>query len=183
MKSRCSAEFWGDCNTVGSSQLFLCLVLEEAVASESGTENPLVTVTFQRDANRKQKYLEAEPKALGITQILLSVHLISCVSIFPAKHRYGENIIPFIVASVLVLIAGGVAIAAKNLHLPTLRSTLGVQIFSSAACFFNVIWLVIDIETYYPRCWHYDQGENSTAALMCHAIEVSSKFHQPMLGS
>ncbi|XP_051913072.1 uncharacterized protein si:ch211-212k18.8 [Hippocampus zosterae] len=158
-------------------------MMAETVASESSTENPLVTVTFQRDANRKQKYLEAEPKALGIAQILLTVHLILCVSIFPPKHRDRENIIPFIIASILVLIAGSVAIAAKNLHLPTLRANLGMQIFSCAACFFNVIWLAIDIETFYPRCWLYEQAENGTALQMCHAIERTRHhlFAQNML--
>ncbi|XP_077355446.1 membrane-spanning 4-domains subfamily A member 4A isoform X2 [Festucalex cinctus] len=142
---------------------------DEAAASDSSTQNPLVTVTFQRDANRKQKYLEAEPKALGITQIVLTVHQILCLSIFPPNHRNWGRI-PFIVSSLLVIIAGSVSIAAKNLHLPTLRGSLGMQIVSSGAAFFNVIWLVVDIESFYPGgCWRYDDG-NSTAVQVCHAI-------------
>ena len=36
---------------------------EEAVP---GAEGPLVTVTFQRTPHKKQKYLESQPKALGV---------------------------------------------------------------------------------------------------------------------
>ncbi|XP_077400239.1 membrane-spanning 4-domains subfamily A member 4A-like [Vanacampus margaritifer] len=149
---------------------------DEAVASDSSTQNPLVTVTFQRDANRKQKYLEAEPKALGITQITLTVHQILCLNIFPNYQRHPFNKIPFIISSLLVLIAGSVAIAARNLHLPTLRGNLGMQIVSSAAAFFNAIWLLVDIETYYSECWHYSHDYNSTTAQVCHAIE-RTKHH------
>ncbi|KAM9834178.1 uncharacterized protein ACBT44_010468 [Syngnathus typhle] len=69
---------------------------DEAIAPESSTQNPLVSVTFQRDPNRKQKYLEAEPKALG------------------------------------------------------LRAGLGMQILSTVASFFNVIWILIHQDT----DWH-----------------------------
>lgn len=46
----------------------MCLaVTDEAAAVEEGTvPSPLVAVTFQRNIRRKEKYLEAEPKALGV---------------------------------------------------------------------------------------------------------------------
>ncbi|XP_057710865.1 membrane-spanning 4-domains subfamily A member 4A-like [Corythoichthys intestinalis] len=147
------------------------------------TPNPLVTVTFQRDAKRKQKYLEAEPKALGITQIVLSVHQISCVSAFPASHRDHYLAIPFIVASILVLIAGSVSVAAKNLHLPTLRGSLGMQVVSCVASFFNVIWLLIDIESNYTGCWRFSDDYNTTNAQLCQSIKRTKHhiFAQNML--
>lgn len=37
--------------------------MEEAAAA---VQNPLVAITFQKNADRKKKYLEAEPKALGV---------------------------------------------------------------------------------------------------------------------
>ncbi|XP_027894386.1 uncharacterized protein LOC114157527 isoform X2 [Xiphophorus couchianus] len=96
---------------------------DEAVAAEQGAspaQSPLVTVTFQRNAKRTEKYLEAEPKVLGITQICFSVYMIISLSLFRAKglSSYQPDI-PLLVFSLLVIIAGGVAVAAKNLHLPT----------------------------------------------------------------
>ncbi|XP_048092110.1 uncharacterized protein LOC125289374 isoform X6 [Alosa alosa] len=35
-------------------------------SSASSNAGPLVQVTFQKDPNRKKKYLESEPKALGV---------------------------------------------------------------------------------------------------------------------
>ena len=41
---------------------------EAAVVDEglSPAQSPLVSITFQRNVRRKEKYLEAEPKALGV---------------------------------------------------------------------------------------------------------------------
>ena len=36
-------------------------------------QDPLVAVTFQKNPNRKQKFLEAEPKALGVPTY--SIHI------------------------------------------------------------------------------------------------------------
>ncbi|XP_037117639.1 uncharacterized protein LOC119128889 [Syngnathus acus] len=155
---------------------------DEAIAPESATQNPLVTVTFHRDPNRKQKYLEAEPKALGITQILLSVHQIASKSIIPSTTRYPPADVPYYVTLVVVIVAGSVAIAAKNLHLPTLRATFGMQILSSVASFFNVIWILIHQDTfYYNHCWHHDY--NSTYEQTCKDIERVKEiiFGQKML--
>ncbi|XP_049601637.1 membrane-spanning 4-domains subfamily A member 4A [Syngnathus scovelli] len=155
---------------------------DEAIEPESSTQNPLVTVTFQRDPNRKQKYLEAEPKALGITQILLSVHQIASQSILPPTAYYPTNEVPYYVALVVVMVAGSVAIAAKNLHLPTLQASFGMQLLSSGASFFNVIWILVDLDTYYDRvCWRY--AETNTTEQTCKDIEHVKKlvFGQKMI--
>ncbi|XP_042370687.1 uncharacterized protein LOC121964549, partial [Plectropomus leopardus] len=58
---------------------------DEAAVVEEVTrpaQSPLITVSFQRSAHRKEKYLEAEPKALGITQIGLSIFKITCTAVF-----------------------------------------------------------------------------------------------------
>lgn len=148
---------------------------EEAVVVEAGAaESPLVAVTFQRNVHRKQKYLEAEPKALGITQIGLSVFQIICVSVFLAKGlSHMETDIPFIIASLLVVIAGSVAIAAQNLHLPTLRGCLGMQIVACGASVFNIICTLVKMDNVPSYCWHYYYENSSHNADTCHKIESS----------
>lgn len=120
------------------------------------SQSPLVAVSFQRNIHRKEKYLEAEPKALGITQIGLSVFQIICVSMFLIKDlsRFQTDI-PFFISSLLVVIAGSVAVAAKNLHLPTLRACLGMQIVACIASIFNFILTTIKMEEGPSYCWHY----------------------------
>ncbi|XP_029931457.1 uncharacterized protein LOC115376130 [Myripristis murdjan] len=138
----------------------------EGAAVEAGSgpdQSPLVSVTFQRDPARKQKYLESEPKALGITQIGLSVFQISVVSVFMARGLDHVSVeIPFIIASLLVIIAGSVAIAAQNLHLPTLKACLGMQIVACGASLFNMIHTVIKLEDHRYRCWYYDEEDLGT---------------------
>ncbi|XP_068597583.1 membrane-spanning 4-domains subfamily A member 4A-like isoform X1 [Brachionichthys hirsutus] len=122
----------------------------------SPAQSPLVAVTFQRNVHRKEKYLEAEPKALGITQIGLSMFQIICVAVFLAKDLTRVHTdIPFFIASLLVVIAGSVAVAAQNLHLPTLRACLGMQIVASGATIFNFILAVVKMEDTPSECWRY----------------------------
>ncbi|XP_041821172.1 uncharacterized protein LOC121626626 [Chelmon rostratus] len=132
---------------------------DEAVVVEEGAgaaQSPLVAVTFQRNVHRKEKYLEAEPKALGITQIGLSAFQITCEAVFLAKDlTQRESDIPFFISSLLVVIAGSVAVAAQNLHLPTLRACLGMQIVACVASAFNVILVLIKMEDPGSFCWHY----------------------------
>ncbi|XP_061768381.1 membrane-spanning 4-domains subfamily A member 4A-like isoform X2 [Nerophis ophidion] len=126
-------------------------------------QNPLVTVSFQRDANRKQKYLEAEPKALGITS----------TSVFHSQNHGTTGIdVTFIILSILVVIAGSVAIASKNLHLPLLKACLGMQIVACLASFVNIICILMNYEQYYyTACWHYAHGNQTTYSDDCHILE------------
>ncbi|XP_042257176.1 uncharacterized protein LOC121889358 [Thunnus maccoyii] len=150
------------------------ITADEAAVVEAGSvENPLVAVTFQRNVHRKEKYLEAEPKALGITQIGLSVFQVNCVIVFLAKGlSVMENDIPFLIASLLVVIAGSVAIAAQNLHLPTLQGCLGMQVVACGASVFNILFNLVKVDSVPPSCWHYYYENTSfTNAEICHVIQ------------
>ncbi|CAB1421324.1 unnamed protein product [Pleuronectes platessa] len=156
---------------------------DEAAMAEDGigpAQTPLVEVSFQKNIHRNQKYLEAEPKALGVTQIGLSVFQIICVAVFLAKGLSHIGIdIPFFISSILVLIAGSVAVAAQNLHLPTLRACLGMQIVASGASLYNVVCSLIKMEDTPTYCWHY-YYDNSTLRTgeICHSIEnIRSHFY------
>ncbi|XP_026171277.1 uncharacterized protein LOC113135438 isoform X1 [Mastacembelus armatus] len=141
--------------------------------SASPAQSPLVAVTFQRNVQRKQKYLEAEPKALGITQIGLSVFQLICMSVFLAKGLSPmETDIPVFVLSLLVIIAGSVAIAAQNLHVPTLRACLGMQIVSCGASVFNMICTLVNMGHLPSLCWfnYYDNTTHESDGI-CHKIQ------------
>uniref|UniRef100_A0A4W6FB93 Uncharacterized protein n=1 Tax=Lates calcarifer TaxID=8187 RepID=A0A4W6FB93_LATCA len=60
-----------------------------------------------------------------------------------------------------VVIAGSVAVAAQNLHLPTLRACLGMQIVACAASLFNMICSLVKMEDMFTFCWHYAYDNNT----------------------
>ncbi|KAM3590636.1 uncharacterized protein V6R79_013330 [Siganus canaliculatus] len=126
-------------------------VMEEGI---SPPQNPLVAISFQKDANRKQKYLEAEPKALGIAQIGLSVFQLSFVSACLAKDLLPLDAdVALFVASLLVMSAGGLTIAARNLHPPTLKACLGMQVVACIASIFNFVFSLVKTHNAYFHCW------------------------------
>lgn len=128
--------------------------------SESGA---LVEVTFQKNPNQKLKYLEAEPKALGITQIILSIFLISTSITTLQKNIFIEYII-FSTFSTVGIIAGSVAIAAQSLHLPKLKACLGMQVVMCVVSVFSFILssgVLINTGVYYP-CWEFRQMANAS---------------------
>ncbi|CAJ1086516.1 Hypothetical predicted protein [Xyrichtys novacula] len=155
---------------------------EDAVVEEgvSPNQSPLVEISFQRNVNRKRKYLEAEPKFLGVTQIGMSAYQIICASVFLANDlgRPGGDI-AFIIACVLVIIAGSVAVAAQNLHLPTLRACLGMQIVACVASVFNMIFNIVKMEMIYYSCWYYGDDNNTLHIReTCHkVVSTQSHFH------
>uniref|UniRef100_A0AAQ5WWR2 Uncharacterized protein n=1 Tax=Amphiprion ocellaris TaxID=80972 RepID=A0AAQ5WWR2_AMPOC len=138
-------------------------IVEEDIspAQISGSESPLVAVTFQRNVHRKQKYLEAEPKALGITQVGLSMYMIICVAVFQAKGLSSLSTdIPFFISSLL------------------LRACLGMQIVSCGASIFNIICSLIKMEGMPYYCWsYYYDNDTLHYGEICHKIEnVQSHF-------
>ncbi|XP_034531875.1 uncharacterized protein LOC117806976 [Notolabrus celidotus] len=146
---------------------------EDAVVEEglSPALSPLVQVSFQRNVFRKQKYLEAEPKFLGVTQIGLSAYQIINSSVFLANELTQPDAeVAFFIACLLIVIAGSLAVAAQNLHLPTLRACLGMQIVACGASIFNMIFTLVNNEMQYS-CWHY-MYENTTMQMeeICHNI-------------
>ncbi|XP_055012553.1 membrane-spanning 4-domains subfamily A member 4A-like isoform X1 [Boleophthalmus pectinirostris] len=126
--------------------------MAEAAVVDADTglsHSPLVSVSFQRNERRKLKFLEGEPKALGITQVCLILFHVSCIATFmyTGVDRWYYNI-QELIASVFVLIGGSLAIAAKNLHLPTLRACLGMEILSSVACLVNLFRSSLEMRTH-----------------------------------
>nr|XP_040039048.1 uncharacterized protein LOC120823049 isoform X2 [Gasterosteus aculeatus aculeatus] len=149
---------------------------DDAAFVEEGigpAQSPLVAVSFQRNVHRKEKYLEAEPKALGITQIGLSVFQNSCVAVLLSKGlSHGPIGIPFFISSLTLIIAGSLAVAAQNLHLPTLRACLGWQIVACGASVFNLICCFLKMDFGSSFCWYflYD-SDFSTVEETCKKIE------------
>ncbi|KAM9827431.1 membrane-spanning 4-domains subfamily A member 4A-like [Neosynchiropus ocellatus] len=157
---------------------------EEAVGLESANNSPahgpLVAVTFQRSNLRKQKYLEGEPKALGITQIVLSLFQMITVSVLLSKDLSDrETDIPLFIASSMVVIAGILAVAAQSLHLPTLRGCLGMQIVACAASFVNMVCTLMKIESFPMYCWdYYSDNATSVERNACNQMErMNSHLH------
>ncbi|XP_012690933.2 uncharacterized protein LOC105907193 [Clupea harengus] len=140
---------------------------------------PLVQVTFQKDPNRKTKYLEAEPKALGCTQILLAVFLINFGLI-----NYGlineELRIAEIVNGIFPIIAGSVAIAAQNLKLPILRSCLVLQVFSCISCSITFLFTISDFlsrKIYDHGCAYFEEENNGTYVGLCRMLAGAEEHY------
>lgn len=105
--------------------------------------------------------------------------MIICVAVFQAKGLTSLNTdIPFFISSVLVLIAGNVAVAAQNLHVPTLRACLGMQIVSCGASICNIICSLIKMEGMPYSCWgYYSDNDTVNYGEICQKIEnVRSHF-------
>uniref|UniRef100_A0A8C6TJG0 Uncharacterized protein n=1 Tax=Neogobius melanostomus TaxID=47308 RepID=A0A8C6TJG0_9GOBI len=143
-------------------------------AADSGSSHsPLVSVSFQKNEQRKLKFLEGEPKALGITQICLSVFQVSCmVSFITNGLDRNELEVVFLITSVLILIAGSVAVACKNLHMPTLKACVGMEIVATASSLFNLILCLSQMEDYH--CFHlaYENSTYDNMAL-CRKIDAA----------
>ncbi|KAK3567407.1 hypothetical protein QTP86_019866, partial [Hemibagrus guttatus] len=133
-------------------------------AHNTGSETgALVEVKFEKNPYQTQKYLEAEPKALGVTQIMLALFYLSVLYLNWEFHYSQTPVIISASLSPASIIAGSVAIAAQNLRLPTLRACLGMQI---VACVFSVLCFFISSthmveHSFRHYCW--DHGENSTS--------------------
>ncbi|XP_076828539.1 uncharacterized protein LOC143474811 [Brachyhypopomus gauderio] len=113
----------------------------------------LVEVAFQKIPCQKNKYLEAEPKVLGITQIMLSLFVLSTRLATYENELKSEFFIGNL--TLLGLIAGSVAIVAQNLHLPTLKACLGVQVVMSVTSLisFNSSMRLLQMYHVTSTCW------------------------------
>ncbi|KAJ0055860.1 hypothetical protein NL108_013988 [Boleophthalmus pectinirostris] len=108
----------------------------------------VVSVSVQNNEQKKFRFL-------GVTQICLIVFHVSCIVSLPySGRRSWSNDQQYLISSFFVLIAGCLAIAAKNLHLPTLRACLGMEILSSLACLAILNITVIKLITRYHACYH-----------------------------
>ncbi|KAG7464603.1 hypothetical protein MATL_G00167390 [Megalops atlanticus] len=132
------------------------VALNDQTPNPENADGPLVSVSFQKNPQHVRKYLEAEPKALGVTQITLSVFKIS-MSLSTLSNGFEDvtlDVIHF-AGSLLVIIAGSVAVAAQNLHLPTLRACLGMQVLACAASVVGIFISFFQVGTNYSSigCW------------------------------
>uniref|UniRef100_A0A8C1G7K1 Uncharacterized protein n=1 Tax=Cyprinus carpio TaxID=7962 RepID=A0A8C1G7K1_CYPCA len=101
-------------------------------------------VTFQKNPSQKYKYLEAEPKILGVTEIALTV--------------FCNNNVEFLIG----IISGSVAIAAQKLHLPTLKACLGMQVVTCVAYTFCLLETFVEPYARITDCWHPYNHSNIT---------------------
>ncbi|RVE60140.1 hypothetical protein OJAV_G00178000 [Oryzias javanicus] len=136
----------------------------EVEVEDSGpAQSPLVSITFQRDVNWTKKYLEAEPKALGITQIGLSLYMVICLSVFHSQELTVQGTMtPFYCFSLMVVIAGIVALSAQNLQLSKLRACLVMEIVASLASLCNIVMSLVGNSLADHSCWIYFEKKNET---------------------
>ncbi|KAF7706274.1 uncharacterized protein LOC124386838 [Silurus meridionalis] len=128
--------------------------ISSSLNTGSGT-GAAVEVKFEKNPIHTQKYLEAEPKALGVTQIMLSLFVMSIVFCTPLEEQMYFMTFKSSLCSLTSIVAGSVAIAAQNLHLPTLKACLGMQIVVcvlSAFCFMSSLSL-LGLYMYTTACW------------------------------
>ncbi|KAJ8254764.1 hypothetical protein GJAV_G00197110 [Gymnothorax javanicus] len=137
---------------------------------------PLVAVTFKKNPHQSQKYLEAEPKALGVTQISLSVFQISMVVGINVASGFGSYIFMVIqiIGSLFVIIAGSIAVAAQSLHLPTVKACLGMQVVATVTSLINVLASAVSFADK-GVCWRSSYGDIETHEL-CHNL-LSGREH------
>ncbi|KAJ3585474.1 hypothetical protein NHX12_014193 [Muraenolepis orangiensis] len=96
---------------------------------------------------------------LCITQIGLSIYQIPWPCLIAYHHARSVAAlvrIPFIVSCIVVMIAGCLAIAAKTLHIPTLKACLVLQVFAIIASVFNIIVVWINFEDFESNCWYHN---------------------------
>ncbi|KAJ8246301.1 hypothetical protein GJAV_G00266060 [Gymnothorax javanicus] len=160
-----------------------------AVNGEPSTNIPgnedgqLVAVSFKKNPHYAQKYLEAEPKALGLTQVTLSVFQISmllALSMPVARFPIFVDV-SRIIGSLFVIIAGITALAAQTLHLPTLKACFAMQVVAILASVINVIISCGTVEDY-DRCWMYEHNETESLESSCRKMKnATSHFHAEVL--
>ncbi|NP_001373646.1 uncharacterized protein LOC100001422 isoform 2 [Danio rerio] len=148
--------------------------------SDSGEAGTLVEVSFQKNPRHKYKYLEGEPKILGITEIAITVFFIGWrISFYLEAYAWTTN--TTILLSSIGIIAGSVAIAAQNLHLPTLKACLGMQVVTSVAYFVCII-ITLNEQHFHPgRCWTYFDNYHEQIPSNSTCLHTEKLFNQLIL--
>uniref|UniRef100_A0A672QJZ0 Uncharacterized protein n=1 Tax=Sinocyclocheilus grahami TaxID=75366 RepID=A0A672QJZ0_SINGR len=131
---------------------FVSVVTAAQSKGEAGT---LLEVTFQRNPCQKYKYLEAEPKILGVHKNILQYDL---------AYHY--------VFFKLGILSGGVAIAAQNLHLRTLKACLGMQVVTCVAYTFCLMGTSVEPDPHLIGCWHHNDSEITHENDTCIRLEL-----------
>ncbi|KAJ8281938.1 hypothetical protein COCON_G00044570 [Conger conger] len=154
---------------------------QPSINTSGNGDGPLVAVTFQKNPYQTQKYLEAEPKALGVTQITLSVFQISMVlGIFMATDHFIFIEVFSLVGSLFAIIAGSIAIAALNLHLPTLKACVGMQVVACGTSAVSVILRSGMFNGGYGFCW-YSMYNDTESPKLCVKLESGIEHYNAEL--
>ncbi|XP_067255770.1 membrane-spanning 4-domains subfamily A member 4A-like [Chanodichthys erythropterus] len=159
-------------------------------ASDSGdaAAGTLLEVTFQRNPRQKYKYLEAEPKILGVTEIALTVFFIGCrIQFYTGLSVERITNVVLLAFSCVGIIAGSVAIAAQKLHLPTLKACLGMQVVTCLAYTFCLL-ITLNQHENPGSCWYFHNdseiiNENHTCLLLQEGFSHLSLLDQLMEAS
>ncbi|XP_052003314.1 uncharacterized protein LOC127658199 isoform X1 [Xyrauchen texanus] len=129
--------------------------------SDSAEAGTLLEVTYQRNPKQKYKYLEAEPKILGVTEIVLTVFFLGCKIPFYMEADNWFILSAIVAFSSISIIGGSVAIAAQKLHLPTLKACLGMQIVMCVV--YGIFLITTTFQDYRTpvenECWPYISHE------------------------
>ncbi|XP_067915912.1 membrane-spanning 4-domains subfamily A member 15-like [Heterodontus francisci] len=117
-------------------------------SSSPGTPSPAAPPTAYT-----QKFLEGEPKALGVTQVMIGLVEISFgVPLVLTPHLGATSFAASLVMGIVFIVSGALSIAAgKNPHIKLLRACLAMNIISSflAAC--GVVIYIVNIAMT-PEC-------------------------------
>ncbi|XP_052417233.1 uncharacterized protein LOC127961953 [Carassius gibelio] len=139
-------------------------------ASGSGEAGTLLEVNFQKNHRQKYKYLEAEPKILGVTEIALTVFFV--VSKISFYVRLSELYRFMLGLSCVGIISGSVAIASQKLHLPTIKACLGMQVVTCVAYTFCFLGTVAEPYSETIGCWYnFNHSEITHENDLCLQIE------------
>uniref|UniRef100_A0A8C0Y7R3 Si:ch211-212k18.8 n=1 Tax=Cyprinus carpio carpio TaxID=630221 RepID=A0A8C0Y7R3_CYPCA len=143
-------------------------------ASGSADADTLMEVTFQKNPSQKYKYLEAEPKILGVTEIALTVFFVVCrISFYMVRSELNGFMLAF---SCVGIISGSVAIAAQKLHMPTLKACLGMQVVTCVAYTFCLLETFVEPYARITDCWHpYNHSNITHENDTC--IQIEKGFH------
>ncbi|XP_016328208.1 uncharacterized protein LOC107677701 [Sinocyclocheilus anshuiensis] len=127
-------------------------------SAEDRNPGEVLHIRFQKNPNQKLKYLEAEPKILGVTQIAFAVFFTFMVVVFYVNGMAMYTDVDMVTggtASMIIIIAGSLAIAAQNLHLPTIKACLGMQVVACTASVISIFLHLIVFPSIY-HCWVHD---------------------------
>uniref|UniRef100_W5N6T5 Uncharacterized protein n=1 Tax=Lepisosteus oculatus TaxID=7918 RepID=W5N6T5_LEPOC len=171
--------------------------MESAIRPES--EGPLLSLSFQKDPEQKKKFLDSQPKALGVTQITVSLFTLSMGIVLVKEDISRPEEILCIVVTLIIMFqspfAGGLAIAAVSLHLPTaglpgwlwsacsMKACLVMEIISSICTglgffiFFAYQFILRIVVSDFNFCWRFENSTQPELRICRQFFELSMFFH------
>ncbi|XP_012995852.2 uncharacterized protein LOC105020730 isoform X1 [Esox lucius] len=121
----------------------------------------------------RKTYHQFQPKALGVSQITLGVFVLNsvCVGVANRLDKRNEEVTRAI-GSLAAIVAGSVAIAARSLHVPTLKACLGTQLAACLMAVFNVVVVGGRLSDTHlvPHCWRFTDYNNTSHDSTCNHL-------------